>query len=117
MASGSAALIRRLIIYWAVDDVVVRTPLAPLPGRAKATALQVFSDIQGEGLPYLDDALDLLDREAPKAGAMLVAGDQHQRPARERPGTAGPGVRRGQRDLRRPRAPADPAARDRQPRA
>ncbi|AWS43465.1 metallophosphoesterase [Streptosporangium sp. 'caverna'] len=62
-------------LFWAVDEVVVRTPLAPLPGKAKATTLQVFSDVQGEGLPYLDGALDLLHREAPKAEAMLLAGD------------------------------------------
>ncbi|MEV0713190.1 metallophosphoesterase [Asanoa sp. NPDC050611] len=62
-------------LYWAIDDVVVRTPLAPLSAKSKATTFQVLSDIQGEGLPYLDGALDLLRREAPGAGAMLVAGD------------------------------------------
>ncbi|MFC4807997.1 metallophosphoesterase family protein [Paenibacillus sp. GCM10023250] len=62
-------------LYWALDDVLVRTPLAPLAPNAKGTTLQVFSDIQGEGLPYLDAALDLLHREAPKASAALIAGD------------------------------------------
>ncbi|MEO3925009.1 hypothetical protein ABGB07_14255 [Micromonosporaceae bacterium B7E4] len=36
-------------LYWAVDDVVLRTPLAPLSGKARATTFQVLSDIQGEG--------------------------------------------------------------------
>ncbi|NBD25038.1 metallophosphoesterase family protein [Paenibacillus glycinis] len=62
-------------LYWALDDVLVRTPLAPLAPNAKGTTVQVFSDIQGEGLPYLDAALDLLHREAPKASAALIAGD------------------------------------------
>ncbi|MER7002833.1 metallophosphoesterase [Dactylosporangium sp. NPDC000555] len=62
-------------MYWAVDDVVVRTPLPALPRGAKATTFQVLSDIQVEGLPYTDGALDLLRREAPGAKAVLLDGD------------------------------------------
>ncbi|WP_433046193.1 metallophosphoesterase family protein [Dactylosporangium sp. CS-033363] len=62
-------------LYWALDDVVVRTPLPALPRDARATTFQVFSDIQGEGLPYADAALDLLKRQAPGAKALLLAGD------------------------------------------
>ncbi|WP_432994749.1 metallophosphoesterase family protein [Dactylosporangium sp. CA-233914] len=62
-------------MYWAVDDVVVRTPLPALPRGAKATTLGVLSDIQVEGLPYTDSALELLKREAPGAKAFLLDGD------------------------------------------
>ncbi|MEV4630731.1 metallophosphoesterase [Micromonospora sp. NPDC049523] len=62
-------------LYWAVDDVLVRTPMAPLPAGVTPTTIQVLSDIQHEGLPYLDGTLDLLRRQAPKSKALLVVGD------------------------------------------
>ncbi|MET7398250.1 metallophosphoesterase [Dactylosporangium sp. NPDC005572] len=62
-------------LYWAVDDVVVRTPLPALPRGAKPTTFMVLSDIQVEGLPYTGGALELLRRQAPGAKALLVAGD------------------------------------------
>ncbi|WP_238005661.1 metallophosphoesterase [Dactylosporangium sp. AC04546] len=62
-------------LYWAVDDVVVRTPLPVLARNAKATTFQVLSDIQVEGLPYTDGALELLRRQAPGAKALLLDGD------------------------------------------
>ncbi|MFC0533313.1 metallophosphoesterase [Phytohabitans kaempferiae] len=62
-------------MFWAVDDVVVRTPLPALSSNAKPVMFQVLSDIQVEGLPYTDKALDLLRREAPGAKGFLFAGD------------------------------------------
>ncbi|MDQ7904455.1 metallophosphoesterase [Phytohabitans sp. ZYX-F-186] len=62
-------------MYWAVDDVLIRTPLPALSSNAKPVMLQVLSDIQVEGLPYTDGALDLLRREAPGAKALLFDGD------------------------------------------
>ena len=62
-------------MFWAVDDVVVRTPLPALPRGAKPVTFQVLSDIQVEGLPYTDGALDLLREEAPGAKALLFDGD------------------------------------------
>jgi hypothetical protein len=62
-------------LFWAVDDVVVRTPLPALPRGAKPVTFQVLSGIQVEGLPYTGGALDLLRREAPAAKGLLLVGD------------------------------------------
>jgi hypothetical protein len=62
-------------MFWAVDDVVVRTPLPALSRNAKPVTFQVLSDIQVEGLPYTGGALDLLRREAPAAKGLLLVGD------------------------------------------
>lgn len=62
-------------MFWAVDDVVVRTPLPALPRGEKPVTFQVLSDVQVEGLPYTGGALDLLRREAPAAKGLLFVGD------------------------------------------
>ncbi|MFD0747273.1 metallophosphoesterase [Phytohabitans flavus] len=62
-------------MFWAVGDVVVRTPLPALSRGAKPVTFQVLSDIQVEGLPYTDGALDLLHRQAPNAKGLIFVGD------------------------------------------